>query len=400
VANLTKNQPKRPLKKLAEPQRPETERIIIPRERRKDPIPFARISARLAHLFTTHKLAAFGDLHGLSFEEFYKFRNCGAATFDELLQLLETLETGKQPLQVSQSGAILVDPVKGDCFFVPPEARDLDPYALPLPARTETALRELGVGRLGQLHGVPTHAFQEVRSCGRTTVKKMLALLERIMAGEFRVPAEPFATGQTGAMLESLETMVAKLSPRERQMIELRLGAKEKKIWTLERIGSKFNLTRERVRQVVDDMIGLLRKEGGPVLTSQLKGVEDLCKTKVCPVTPELLTQWLGANARSLKYPLAFYVRLMGELNPEIPAWPEGQKPSVILPVRLRKTVKTIEKILQGRGEFVPFKKLCQSTRERLANLGLVQFLTGLKLAKSIVVQFPAPDQGEARLKR
>jgi hypothetical protein len=90
----------------------------------------------------------------------------------------------------------------------------------------------------------------------------------------------------------------------------------------------------------------------------------------------------------------------MGELNPEIPAWPEGQKPSVILPVRLRKTVKTIEKVLQDRGEFVPFKKIYQSTHERMANLGLVQFLTGLKLAKSMVVQFPAPDQGEARLKR
>lgn len=398
MPNQTKKPQKRPLKIIAEPQRPDTERITIPRERRKQPIPFARISARLSHLFETQGFRTFGDLHDLSFEEFYKFRNCGAATFDEFLELLRVIQSGKEIPKVTQSGPILIDPVQGDCFFVPEEARNLDPYELPLPARTDTALKEMGITKLGQLHGVPTRNFLDVRSCGKTTVKKMVALLERIMAGEFRMPEAPFAISQTGAMLATLEKNVAKLDSRDRQMVEFRLGAKEKRIWTLEKIGSKFDLTRERVRQIVDDLIVLLRKEGGPVLSSQLKGVEATCKAKVCPVTVELLTSWLGQNTRGLKYPLPFYVRMLGELNPEIPVWPEGQKPAVILPVRIRKTVKTLEKALQSRGA-MPFKRLYQLTRERMPNLSLVQFMTGVKLAKTIVVQFSEPDQGEARLK-
>lgn len=40
------------------------------------------------------------------------------------------------------------------------------------------------------------------------------------------------------------------LSPRERQVLRLRLGLEGNRRWTLAEIGRQFNVTRERVRQI------------------------------------------------------------------------------------------------------------------------------------------------------
>ena len=49
------------------------------------------------------------------------------------------------------------------------------------------------------------------------------------------------------------------LEPREKEIIELRYGIKDGKEYTLEEIGQKFDLTRERIRQIETQALKRLR---------------------------------------------------------------------------------------------------------------------------------------------
>ena len=49
---------------------------------------------------------------------------------------------------------------------------------------------------------------------------------------------------------ERIATLLGKMNPREREIIELRFGLKDGEIHTLNEAAKKFNITRERVRQI------------------------------------------------------------------------------------------------------------------------------------------------------
>ena len=49
---------------------------------------------------------------------------------------------------------------------------------------------------------------------------------------------------------ENLHDVLKKLKPREQSILELRFGLNNQDYHTLESIGDKFNLTRERIRQI------------------------------------------------------------------------------------------------------------------------------------------------------
>jgi RNA polymerase primary sigma factor len=57
--------------------------------------------------------------------------------------------------------------------------------------------------------------------------------------------------------------VLAKLSSRERRILELRSGMVDGKEWTLEAIGGELGLTRERVRQLEHETLKKLREQAG-----------------------------------------------------------------------------------------------------------------------------------------
>ena len=58
---------------------------------------------------------------------------------------------------------------------------------------------------------------------------------------------------------EQIDDVLSTLSPRERQVIRLRFGLKDGRSLTLEEIGAKFNVTRERIRQIEAKALRRLR---------------------------------------------------------------------------------------------------------------------------------------------
>jgi RNA polymerase primary sigma factor len=62
-------------------------------------------------------------------------------------------------------------------------------------------------------------------------------------------------------MRARIRRILSHLTPREREMIELRFGNDQKDGITLQEIGHQFSLSRERVRQIEQEALGKLRKQ-------------------------------------------------------------------------------------------------------------------------------------------
>jgi RNA polymerase primary sigma factor len=69
----------------------------------------------------------------------------------------------------------------------------------------------------------------------------------------------PDTTLMSESLKEEVERALAKLSEREAEVIRLYFGLDNDEPLTLEEIGDKFNLTRERVRQIKEKAIRRLR---------------------------------------------------------------------------------------------------------------------------------------------
>lgn len=88
------------------------------------------------------------------------------------------------------------------------------------------------------------------------------------------IPAEGLETVDDHAARGEAMTMVGKIlgeiSPRERSIIEDRFGIGGKKTLTLEEIGTKHKLTRERIRQIEAKALRRLRKAASRVQSGAL----------------------------------------------------------------------------------------------------------------------------------
>ena len=58
---------------------------------------------------------------------------------------------------------------------------------------------------------------------------------------------------------EALEDIIQELTPRESQALRLRFGLGDDYAYTLEEVGRKFGITRERVRQIETQALNRLR---------------------------------------------------------------------------------------------------------------------------------------------
>ena len=67
---------------------------------------------------------------------------------------------------------------------------------------------------------------------------------------------------------EQVRLALAKLSSKERQVIELRYGFADGTIWTLEEVGQLLGVTRERVRQIEAKV---LRKLKNPAFSKHFR---------------------------------------------------------------------------------------------------------------------------------
>jgi hypothetical protein len=342
-------------------------------------------------------------LHGRSFSEVSKYSNCGRKTLNELREFVrriqgthysqtKNLQTGVVPEQ--QPG-----PVVAARFFVPPELQHLKISHLPISVRLEGVLRQMKVRELGQLHGISVEEFKAIRNCGRKTIQEVGALLVRAINGEFSISAVALQKLSLSDLPTLIDSLVETLSPRDKEWLLSRLGAKGS-IPTLEEVGQKAGVTRERVRQVVEKALGSIRKAGGPKLGHLLRKIAHDCSRLVCPLTPDLFPQWMQPSKKAWQYELELYPRLAHELSPRIPFWPNGQEPAISRDKRTEAVAQCVEDVVREAGGAIPLSRVFQTLkRGRLRRLTVQEFLSTLHHARSLVVLFPTPDQPTVRLR-
>jgi hypothetical protein len=144
-----------------------------------------------------------------------------------------------------------------------------------------------------------------------------------------------------GPLLAILEQKLAKLLPRDLTMLKLRFGADGKDPATFDEIAVQAGVSREAVRLVLREKVRLLRHFSGPEFSASLAAVSTFCQQQNCILTPALLSAWLAAAPKSardagssindqssainLRFDLSFHVRLLSEINPDLPAWPSAK---------------------------------------------------------------------------
>ena len=69
----------------------------------------------------------------------------------------------------------------------------------------------------------------------------------------------PTPSAYQNLLKEKVEEVLATLTPREARILRLRFGLQNGRSYTLEEVGQKFGLTRERIRQIEGKALRRLR---------------------------------------------------------------------------------------------------------------------------------------------
>ena len=88
-----------------------------------------------------------------------------------------------------------------------------------------------------------------------------------------QVMASPVEEATAELLKDDLSTALQVLPPREREIISLRYGLKDRRQRTLEEVGRHLNLTRERVRQIEARALAQLRE------SPEMRSLLDICTT-------------------------------------------------------------------------------------------------------------------------
>jgi hypothetical protein len=384
-------------------QVPTDERIFIPQEARGRAISTFQVSVRLRHIFEYKQFCILGDIHGISYAEFRGFRNCGKKTVSELRELVRMIQREHPighidgiPKDFFKPFAALV----GDCLTVPVGVQDLNLCDLPLSVRLENVLKERKATRLGDLNGVAISELKGIRNCGKKTISEIVRLIETAAAGEFKTITEANVGWSPVDLASLLDTLILELSAREVEILELRLSGEKEQLPTLEEMGAKFKLTRERIRQIVNKITAQLRRAGSRRLNTYLLHVAKICRETVCPLTPELFEQWLGEKARLLQFSPGFYARLLCELNPAIPAW-HGRQEASARKENHDSTVETaLNSLLRIRFQSLTLSEAFSQTKAKIRNLDVSNFFDLLRHSRQFRVEFLRPDRPMVKLAR
>jgi DNA mismatch endonuclease (patch repair protein) len=234
------------------------EAIFIPQEVRGRTIGSFYLSERLHHVLERRGVAILGDLHGLSQGDFLKTANCGRKTVAELMALVRSVQTG-----TALSAPIAYEPVRDGLFCVPANAKEINFSELPVSVRLGHVLTRKGFVHLGQLEGLSVRDLQSQRNCGERTISELLELLQQTAGGKFDVPQTCDDSASCRNAIFLIDNAVSKLSARNRQILLWRLGGFGGEPLSLEEVGAKFKVTRERVRQVVERTVPDIRRVSG-----------------------------------------------------------------------------------------------------------------------------------------
>jgi RNA polymerase sigma factor (sigma-70 family) len=106
-----------------------------------------------------------------------------------------------------------------------------------------------------------------------TTLHGQNMSLIDVFADPKSVPADSLIAASL--LPKNLETALSELNAREREVVKMRFGIGYENAWTLDEVGKRFNLTRERIRQIEKSALQKIKNSSsGKVLKSMIEAYQ------------------------------------------------------------------------------------------------------------------------------
>lgn len=120
------------------------------------------------------------------------------------------------------------------------------------------------VDELAEVVKIPTQKLQWILriSCQPVSLESPVGDDEESELGNFiedEISPSPAQSAYQNMLKDKLEEVLTTLAPREAMVLRLRFGLDDGNIYTLEEVGQKFGLTRERIRQIEGKALRRLR---------------------------------------------------------------------------------------------------------------------------------------------
>lgn len=381
-----------------------TETIFIPQSVRESATAELPVSIRLWNVLQKLGYRKLGDLHGESYKEIYLAKNCGRGTILELRDFIAEYLSDDD----SQELANFIETKKAaenekrqpETIYIPQEVRGLPLAVFPIPTRLSNALNDLDFRLVGDLHDFHVKNLKTLRNCGSHTVSELKIFVEKLQQGDFKIDSSVPQITLTpqelnlAQFIEFVDNFLSELPPRERDILGLRFGATGEKPLTLEEVGGKYGVTRERIRQIQSQNLKRLKLRLGQAGEKLFEQVNRDCLTVVCPLTPQLLVYWTQKDLTDFSFSPSFYIRLLAEIAPEIPTLAEGQithgQPRS---ERASEIYQAIKSVLSRRYEAVPLAEMFKLLKNSVKDLNENQFFDALQSGGSLALTFDSPDR-------
>ena len=194
------------------------------------------------------------------------------------------------------------------------------------------------------------------------TSENKSSILETIMGSQTQSSLNNFEPARMVGNLLSF------LKDRDRQIVTKRFGLEGQEVETLESIGQKYNLTRERVRQIEKDSVAFLKKKNSKELQDAMQLIFDTIGEHGNIMSEEFLLKTMLLNhpevkeAASLKFLLSLSDQLKyHKESPEFyPAW----STLGFNTAKLNEVIDQFEKILADYGKVVSQEELYERLKQ------------------------------------
>lgn len=293
---------------------------------------------------------------------------------------------------------------------IPSQLANRAVHAVSVSTRLANLLRELQVEVFADLQEVSFEDLKSMEGCGIDTVFelwKCLADIARKMKrsdeAEAGVDSELYARGELPDLLDFFNKFILGLSDRHREVFMDRFGSSDTHpLMTLEEVGTKLNITRERVRQIeskhLKKLTGLISARYGDVVD---KLIHD-SYSNVCPLTPRFLVFLAENRYEVFHHAPTFYLRILREIYPNLPYYDEMRGMSPALGKDGILIAEEIKRVLDEEENFVPISELLEriSTRMVIENQGMNLFFDALTHKQIETAEGDSPEVLLARLRK
>ena len=197
------------------------------------------------------------------------------------------------------------------------------------------------------------------------------------------------------ALLNLIETAIARLPNSDRRLILKRIGVGEQPPLTLQQLGYERGLTRERIRNILEKLLDVIRKTFGPRIPRLLERVKKSCISNICPLTPALLEQWAPKFQSRLRLSAKAHVRITGALDNSIPSWPDGHTIPSLVDRDVRELGVHLVTVARNASGYIRVSEAYRQLRMRRGyrRLTVEEFCDFFKKARRIRMEFDQPQR-------